>query len=76
MGMGGPLPDEAFTTEPYCTDWLDTTDGERAFRYQRHGFDDIVRDMQALLGWRKPFTRLVRPFVRRQMLALSPYFKA
>ena len=76
MGMGGPLPDEAFTTEPYCTDWLDTTDSERAFRYQRHGFDDIVRDVQALLGWRKPFTRLARPFVRRQMLALSPYFKA
>lgn len=75
MGMGGPLPDEAFTTEPYCTDWLDTTDSERAFRYQRHCFDDIVRDVQALLGWRKPFARLARPFVRRQMLALSPYFK-
>src|SRR5262249_24489438 len=44
MEMGPPLPERAFTTRPYCTDWLDTEESERTFRYQVRGFDDIVRD--------------------------------
>jgi hypothetical protein len=31
MGMGGPLPEAAFTTSLYCTDWLDTEESQRAF---------------------------------------------
>lgn len=73
FGMGDPLPDAAFTTRPYCTDWLDSDDTQAAFQYQRHTFEDITRDLASLLGWKKPFTALARPFVRRQMLALSPY---
>ena len=75
FGMGEPLPAEAFTTRPYCTDWLDTDESQRVFQYQRHSFADIVRDLSALLGWRRPFTALARPFVRRQMLKMSPYLK-
>jgi len=75
MGMGGPLPEAAFCTSPYCTDWLDTDESQRVFQYQRKGFDVIVADIAALLGWRRPFTALARPFVRRQMLGLSPYWK-
>ena len=75
MELGPPLPAGAFSTRPYCTDWLDTSDSERAFRYQRHGFDDIVADVAALLGWRRPLARLFRPWVRRHMLSLSPYYR-
>jgi nucleoside-diphosphate-sugar epimerase len=74
MELGELLPAQAFSTKPYCTDWLDTSDSQRAFQYQRHSFDDIVADVAALLGWRRPFARLVRPFVRRYMLRLSPYY--
>jgi nucleoside-diphosphate-sugar epimerase len=74
MELGEPLPARAFSTKPYCTDWLDTTESQRAFQYQRRGFDDIVADVAALLGWRRPFARLVRPLVRRYMLRLSPYY--
>jgi hypothetical protein len=75
LEMGPPLPAGAFTTEPYCTDWLDTADSERAFRYQRFSFDEIVQDVSGLLGWRRPLMRLIRPLVRRRMLALSRHYR-
>jgi nucleoside-diphosphate-sugar epimerase len=75
MGVG-PLPDEAFGTTPYPTDWLDTEESEHLLRYQRHSLDDIVREIGALLGWRRPLMPLLRPLVRRQMLGLSPHWRA
>jgi hypothetical protein len=75
MELGAPLPERAFTTTPYCTDWLDTEESQQLFQYQRASFDDIVRDVAALLGWRRPFARLARPLVRRHMLRMSPYYR-
>ncbi|HEX6837976.1 MAG TPA: NAD(P)-dependent oxidoreductase [Polyangia bacterium] len=74
MELGPPLPPAAFSTAPYCTDWLDTSDSQRAFQYQQRSFDDIVADVAALLGWRRPLAKLARPLVRRYMLSLSPYW--
>ncbi len=74
MELGPPLPAHAFATAPYCTDWLDTSESQRAFRYQKRSFDDIVADVAALLGWRRPLARMARPLVRRYMLSLSPYY--
>jgi nucleoside-diphosphate-sugar epimerase len=74
MGIG-PLPDEAFSHEPYWTDWLDSAESQRWLQYQRHSFDDMVNEIAALLGWRKLFVPLARPFVRRRILSLSPYYK-
>jgi nucleoside-diphosphate-sugar epimerase len=75
MEMGGPLPESAFTTAPYCTDWLDTKESQQAFGYQRHSFDDIVKDVAALLGWKRSFARVSQPVVREYMLSLSPYYR-
>ena len=75
MELGPPLPERAFTTSPYCTDWLDTEDSQRLFQYQRASFDDLVRDLSALLGWRRPLARLARPLVRQHMLRMSPYYR-
>lgn len=75
MGME-PLPDEAFSTKDYVTDWLDTTESERLLRYQRRSFDDIVRDVAACLGWKRALVPLASPLVRRSVLELSPYWKA
>lgn len=74
MELGPPLPERAFSTRPYCTDWLDSSETERVFHYQQRSFDDIVADVAALLGWRRPLARLTRPLVRRYMLSLSPYW--
>jgi nucleoside-diphosphate-sugar epimerase len=75
MELGAPMPERAFTTTPYCTDWLDTEESQRLFQYQRASFDEIVRDVAALLGWRRPLARLARPLVRWHMLRMSPYYR-
>lgn len=74
MGIG-MLPDEAFTTQEYVTDWLDTEESQRLLQYQRTSFDEIVKEIAALLGWRKYFVPLARPFARRAILRLSPYWQ-
>jgi nucleoside-diphosphate-sugar epimerase len=75
MEMGPPLPEHAFTTSPYCTDWLDSDESQRLFQYQHATFDQIVGDVAALLGWKRPLARLARPLVRWQMLRMSPYYR-
>ena len=73
-GMGiGMLPEEAFTTTPFPTDWLDTEESQRLLHYQRYTIDDYVRDMQAFLGFRRHLIRLARPLVRYWLLQQSPY---
>jgi nucleoside-diphosphate-sugar epimerase len=72
MGIGR-LPERLFSTEPYCTDWLDTEEGQRLLEYQRFTFEDVVRETAALLGWRRPLARLFGPLVRRRIARLSPY---
>ncbi len=74
MGIG-PLPEEAFSHEEYVTDWLDTEESQRLLQYQRHSFEDIVAEVAAQLGWKKIFVPLARPFARRSMLKLSPYYR-
>lgn len=74
MGVG-MLPDEAFREEPFYTDWFDTEESQRLLDYQRHDIDDYIRELQELLGWKRWFVGMVRPFVRRYMLSKSPYYK-
>lgn len=72
MGIG-TLPEAAFTQQPYCTDWLDTEYSQHLLHYQRHSFDDIVREIAAGLTWQRLAVSLLRPIVRRRLLKLSPY---
>jgi UDP-glucose 4-epimerase len=74
MGIG-PLPEEAFSKEEYVTDWLDTEESQRLLQYQRHGFEDILNEVAACLGWKKFFIPLARPFARKSILKLSPHLK-
>jgi len=75
LGVGA-LPHEAFTREDYPSDWLDTGESQRLLQYQRHSLEDIRRQIDALLGWRKAVLPLARPLVRRSILAKSPYYRA
>jgi nucleoside-diphosphate-sugar epimerase len=69
------LPDRAFGSQPYCTDWLDTAASEAALHYQRHTFDEIVADVARGVGPTRLLVPLVRPFVTRSLLRLSPYYR-
>jgi len=74
LGVGA-LPKEAFTTKDYASDWMDTEESQRLLHYQQHSLDDICRQVEALMGWRKLLVPLVRPLVRRSLLAKSPYWR-
>ncbi len=67
------LPDAAFSTTPYHTDWMDTAESQRLLRYQRHTFDDYLGHLVAELGWRRNAARALRPLVRWWMLRQSPF---
>jgi nucleoside-diphosphate-sugar epimerase len=75
MGVG-MLPDEAFSTIPYPTDWLDTSESQRVLQFQQLTLDDYVAEMRQMLGWRRVFVRLFRPAVRAWLLRQSPYYMA
>jgi nucleoside-diphosphate-sugar epimerase len=72
MGLG-PLPDEAFASVPFATDWLDTEESQRLLGYQRYTLDEYVRDMKARLGARVALVRAFRPVARYFLLQQSPY---
>ncbi|HIQ04576.1 MAG TPA: NAD(P)-dependent oxidoreductase [Anaerolineae bacterium] len=72
MGVG-MLPAEAFNTVPFPTDWLDTSESQKLLHYQQHDFDDYVREMLGLIGYRRYLIRLFRPLVRAWLLRQSPY---
>ncbi|NOZ28838.1 MAG: NAD(P)-dependent oxidoreductase [Chloroflexi bacterium] len=69
----GMLPEDAFATAPYSTDWLDTTESQRVLRYQRRDLEDYVQDMKAELGFRRHLVRAFRPLIRYWLLRKSPY---
>jgi nucleoside-diphosphate-sugar epimerase len=73
MGIG-MLPESAFGTEPYNTDWLDTEESQRLLNYQRHSFDEIVEHLARIAGYKRLLTTLVRPAVRWWILRMSPFY--
>jgi nucleoside-diphosphate-sugar epimerase len=70
----GPLPEEAFGHPLYCTDWLDTEYTQQMLQYQRHSADEIIQDIAREMGWKRYLAGLSRPFVRRNILQMSPYW--
>jgi UDP-glucose 4-epimerase len=74
MGID-PLPDEAFSTAVYATDWIDTEESEALLHYQRHTFDDITEAVAASLGWKRRLASAAAPIARAAVLRLSPYYR-
>lgn len=70
----GMLPDEAFTTRPFATDWIDTTVSQQLLRYQQRTLDDYLVEMKVALGARRALARAFRPLVRQWLLSKSPYY--
>jgi len=70
----GMLPDSAFGPNRFYTDWMDTSESQALLQYQRHTLDDYLRELGALLSWRKPLVRIFRPIIRHVLLGKSPYY--
>lgn len=74
-GMGvGMLPEEAFGSTPFPTDWVDSNESQRLLDYQERDLEDYVEDMAELAGFKRHLVRLFRPFVRLGLLMKSPYY--
>lgn len=72
MGIG-MLPDEAFGTTPYHTDWLDTTESQDLLNYQRFTYDDYLTHLHKKIGVRRVLIKLISPIIRFMLLRHSPY---
>jgi len=72
----GMLPEEAFGSTPFCTDWVDTTESQKILNYQRRDLGDYIQEMAALMGYRRHLVRLFRPIVRHWLLKKSPHFRS
>jgi len=73
MGIA-PLPESAFSTVPFATDWLDTSDSQRILNFQTRTFEDYLEDMHKLLGFRLYLIKALGPIVRQYLLSRSPYY--
>lgn len=72
------LPEGAFTTEEYCTDWLDTDASEALLHYQRHTFNEIMADLAKVNAPPVPLRYILPLFaslIKQQLLKMSPYYK-
>ena len=70
----GMLPDNAFEAWPWGTAWMDSTESQALLHYQRHTFEEIMRDVAAATrpsGVTKTLLPLARPYVRRWMLKMA-----
>jgi len=72
----GKFPDEAFGTIPSSLDWLDTEESQRLLGYQKHSYQDFLRDRKASLGFKRYLNLAARPVIRRKWLKHSPFYKA
>jgi len=70
----GMLPEAAFSTAPFATDWLDTAESQRLLHYQHRDLGDYCEDVAAALGHLRTLARLFRPLVRYSLVRRSPYF--
>ncbi len=69
----GMLPDSAFSTKPYYTDWMDTTESQSLLQYQTRTFDDYIAEIKKLIGFKRYMIKLLGPLVRKSLLEKSPY---
>lgn len=71
----GMLPDSAFGTKPYYTDWMDTAESQELLKYQTRTFDDYIDTLKKKIGFKRYLIRLLRPLIQKSLLARSPYYK-
>lgn len=70
----GMLPESAFTSTPFYTDWMDTSQSQRILNYQERGLDDFLEDIRKTLGIKRYLIRMVQPAVKHWLLKKSPHF--
>jgi nucleoside-diphosphate-sugar epimerase len=70
----GMFPEDAFTSKPFYTDWMDTSESQHLLKYQEKDLDDFLIEIRKVLGIRRYLLRAVKPIVKYWILKKSPYF--
>ncbi len=71
----GMLPEQAFGEKCYHTDWMDTEESQKLLKYQRHTYDNFLKEQAKIFGKRAFFIKLFRPIIRWYLLCQSPYYQ-
>ncbi len=71
----GMLPEKAFASKPFYTDWMDTGESQKLLGYQNRILDDYINEIKTSLGFKRYVVKLVRPAVRYWLLRKSPYLR-
>jgi len=71
----GMLPEKAFSSKPFYTDWMDTKESQKLLNYQKHTLDDFIKDIKASLGFKRHLVKIVKPVIRYWLLRKSPYLR-
>jgi len=76
----GMVCDRAFRkpkddSEYWCTDFMDTEESQRLLKFQNHTFEHYLEDLKRAFGWRRWFTVMLGPVIRRWVLKASPYYQ-
>ncbi|MBC8421299.1 MAG: NAD(P)-dependent oxidoreductase [Actinobacteria bacterium] len=69
----GMFPENAFTSKPFYTDWMDTSESQHLLKYQEKDLDDFLIEIRKVLGIRRYLLRAVKPIVKYWILKKSPY---
>jgi nucleoside-diphosphate-sugar epimerase len=73
MGIGN-LPKNVFSpVAKQGGGWMDTSLSQRLLQYQNTTFDDYLNEIKTKARFRRPFIRLLGPFIRWYIARQSPY---
>ncbi len=72
IGLSLP-PFEAFTTEPYYSYWMDTTESQQLLQYQQHSFEEYCAELEHQNRFIRPLLRPLSPLVGWLMKRRSSY---
>lgn len=71
--LGLPMfPDEAFGSEPYHTEWMDSAEAQRLLRFQRRSWADFMERYRKERAFSRALTKPFGPLLARYLLRFSP----
>jgi short-subunit dehydrogenase len=74
LGIGS-LPENAFSREPFATDWLDTSESQMILNFQTRTFEDYIKDLKKAFGFKRYLFRALAPIIKKFLLSRSPYYR-
>lgn len=67
----GRFPLEAYGSDAYYCDWLETDESQSLLRYQRISFDEFIGQLRKESRLTRPLVRMASPLIRSYMLRYS-----